>query len=175
MLTVGVAIPVPDPYGAELRRYRASFGDAQAEAVPTHITLLPPTIVESSALEEIDEHLSKVASVHPRFRMQLRGTATFRPNSPVVFVALTEGISTCEVLSEAIRTGPLERDLPFPYHPHVTVAQEVSNEALDRAFETLADFECRFDVPAFAMYTHEEVHGWVPRREFPLGDVVTRL
>jgi 2'-5' RNA ligase len=173
MLTVGVAIPVPEPYGAELRRYRASFGDVQAESVPTHVTLLPPTLVESAALEEIDEHLLKVASAHSSFVMQLRGTATFRPNSPVVFVALTQGISVCELLSEAIRTGPLKRELPFPYHPHVTVAQDVPDDALDRAYDTLAGYNCRFDVASFAMYTHEDGSGWVPRREFPLGDTVT--
>jgi 2'-5' RNA ligase len=170
MLTVGVAIPVPEPYGTELRRYRASFGDIQAQSVPTHVTLLPPTLVESSELSEIEEHLLKVVSAHPKFVMQLRGTATFRPNSPVVFVSLSEGISACELLSEAIRTGPLERDLPFPYHPHVTVAQDVPDDALDRAYETLAGFSCRFDVATVAMYTHEDGSGWVPRREFPLGD-----
>ena len=173
MLTVGVAIPVPDPYGTELRRQRASFGDPQAETVPSHVTLLPPTLIERAALEEIDEHLIKVASAHHGFAIHLRGTATFRPNSPVVFVALTEGISTCELLSEAVRTGPLDRELPFPYHPHVTVAQDVPDAALDRAYETLAAYECRFDVSAFAMYTHEDGRGWVPRREFPLGDPVT--
>ena len=170
MLTVGVAIPVPEPYGTELRRYRASFGDIQAQSVPTHVTLLPPTLVESSELSEIEEHLLKVVSAHPKFVMQLRGTATFRPNSPVVFVALSEGISACELLSEAIRTGPLERDLPFPYHPHVTVAQDVPDDALDRAYDTLAGFSCRFDVATVAMYTHEDGRGWEPRREFPLGD-----
>jgi 2'-5' RNA ligase len=170
MLTVGVAIPVPEPYGAELRRYRASFGDLQAATVPTHVTLLPPTLAESSALPEIEEHLLKVVSAHPKFAMELRGTATFRPNSPVVFVALSQGISACELLSEAIRTGPLDRDLPFPYHPHVTVAQDVPDAALDRAYDTLAGYNCRFDVATVAMYTHEDGSGWVPRREFPLGD-----
>ena len=95
MLTVGVAIPVPEPYGTELRRHRASFGDQQAESVPTHVTLLPPTLVDEAAMDDIDEHLLKVALAHPRFVMQLRGTATFRPNSPVVFVALSEGSSAC--------------------------------------------------------------------------------
>lgn len=173
MLTVGVAIPVPEPYGTELRRHRASFGDQQAESVPTHVTLLPPTLVDEAAMDDVDEHLLKVALAHPRFVIQLRGTATFRPNSPVVFIALTEGISACELLSESIRTGPLERDLVFPYHPHVTVAQDVPDDALDQAFDTLAGFQCRFDVETFAMYTHEDGSGWVPRREFPLGDVVT--
>ena len=45
-----------------------------------------------------------------RTTMYLRGTATFLPVSPVVFVALAQGISACERLSDAIRTGPLAVD-----------------------------------------------------------------
>ncbi len=41
MSTIGVAIAVPEPWAGELQRYRASFGDPLAEAIPTHITLVP--------------------------------------------------------------------------------------------------------------------------------------
>ena len=34
-----------------------------------------------------------------------------------------------------MRSGPLERELKFPYHPHVTVAHDLPEEALDRAFD----------------------------------------
>jgi 2'-5' RNA ligase len=162
---------VPEPYGTELRRHRASFGDQQAEAVPTHVTLLPPTLVDEAAMDDIDEHLLKVALAHPRFVMQLRGTATFRPNSPVVFVALTEGISACELLSESIRTGPLERDLPFPYHPHVTVAQDVPPAVLDEVYDDLAGFSARFRVDRFTLFEHSGDGRWKPRRDFLLEGV----
>ncbi len=68
------------------------------------------------------------------FPLRLRATATFRPVSPVVFVSLTEGISSCEILAEAIRQGPLAQDLAFPFHPHVTVAHDLADAALDLAF-----------------------------------------
>ena len=42
--------------------------------------------------------------------MRLRGTGTFRPVSPVVFVNVAEGISRCELLADAVRRGPLEID-----------------------------------------------------------------
>ena len=67
------------------------------------------------------------------FDIELRGTGTFRPVSPVVFVQLARGIGGCERLEQRVRPGPLTRDLPFPYHPHVTVAHDVADEALDRA------------------------------------------
>ena len=100
--------------------------------------------------------------------MHLRGTGTFRPISPVVFVSLVEGISQCEQLADAVRSGPLALDLAFPYHPHVTIAHHLSDELLDRAFEELADFDCEFDVEHFHLYVHDEDLGWRPTRNFAL-------
>ena len=76
----------------------------------------------------------------------LRGTGTFRPVSPVVFVQVAGGIAECEQLERAIRGGPLHRDLAFHYHPHVTVAHHVDEAAMDRAFEDLAGYTCTFEV-----------------------------
>ena len=69
------------------------------------------------------------------FRIRLRGTGTFRPVSPVVFVMVAEGISGCEQLAVSVRRGPLAVDLQFPYHPHVTVAHHLADGSLDRAFD----------------------------------------
>jgi 2'-5' RNA ligase len=167
--TIGVAVAVPEPYGSELRRYRASFGDPQADAVPTHVTLLPPTEVDPDRLDDIEHHLAFVSARHPSFRMHLRGTATFQPVSPVVFVALAEGISACEVLASDVRSGTLDRELTFPYHPHVTVAHHIDENALDRAFKVLSDYECTFDVGSFHLYVHGEDEVWRPYRTFELG------
>ena len=101
--------------------------------------------------------------------MRLRGTGTFRPVSPVVFVTVAEGISQCEALADAVRRGPLETELLFPYHPHVTVAHHLEDEVMDRAFDELAGFECIFDADRFHLYAHDPGRGWQPTREFPLG------
>ena len=100
--------------------------------------------------------------------MHLRGTGTFRPVSPVVFVTLVEGISQCEQLAVAVRRGPLDVDLQYPYHPHVTVAHDLEDPLLDRAFEELAGFECEFDVDGFHLYVHDEDAGWQATRHFAL-------
>jgi 2'-5' RNA ligase len=105
----------------------------------------------------------------PRFDIHLRGTGTFRPVSPVVFVTLAEGISGCEVLADAVRQGPLEVELHYPYHPHVTIAHHLDDQALDRAFAELAEFECRFAVDAFSLYAHDADAGWRATDHFELG------
>lgn len=165
-VTIGVAIAVPEPWAAELREARASFGDPLAGSVPTHVTLLPPTEVESGCLSAIESHLEEVAGGFESFPVHLRGTGTFRPVSPVVFVALAVGISQCEQLELRVRTGPLERDTSFAYHPHVTVAHDVPEEALDQAFDRLADFDASFVVEDFWLYEHGADAVWRKRRRF---------
>ena len=168
MPTIGVAVAIPEPWATELQDYRAAVGDTTAAMIPTHITLVPPTEVDDEQLEKIEDHLAAVADEVGSFLVHLRGTGTFRPTSPVVFVSLAEGISQCEQLADVVRRGPLAIDLAFPYHPHVTIAHHLSDDQLDRAFNELADFECRFDVEDFKLYVHDEDLGWRPTRYFAL-------
>ncbi|MDH2413675.1 2'-5' RNA ligase family protein [Nocardioides sp. CER19] len=166
--TIGVAVAIPEPWASQLQDYRARLGDATASMIPTHITLVPPTEVATEVVEKIEAHLTDVAETVDSFEVHLRGTGTFRPVSPVVFVAVVEGISSCEQLASAVRRGPLAVDLSFPYHPHVTVAHDLPEEALDRAFEELAEFECTFEVHDFHLYVHDDQNGWRPTRDFVL-------
>jgi 2'-5' RNA ligase len=167
--TIGVAVAIPEPWATELQDYRTSVGDAMAATIPTHITLVPPTEVSDDDLEKITAHLTAVAAEVPVFAVHLRGTGSFRPVSPVVFVGLVEGISQCEQLADAVRRGPLAVDLAFPYHPHVTIAHDVAEKQLDQAFDELAEFECEFSVDDFRLYVHDEQRGWTPTRYFPLA------
>lgn len=167
---IGVAIPIPDPHGAHLQAKRASFGDPLATRIPTHITLLPPTEVPDHALGAIEEHLHEIARTERPFHIKLRGSGTFRPVSPVVFVALAEGVGGCERLQARILSGPLDRPLPFPYHPHVTIAHHLPDDVMDRAFKELAGYSADFDVWGFSLYEHGEDGVWRPQRDFVFGE-----
>jgi 2'-5' RNA ligase len=169
MPTIGVALAIPEPWASQLQDYRTSVGDSTATMIPTHITLVPPIDVAGDEVSAIEKHLTEVAADTDAFCVHLRGTGTFRPVSPVVFVAVVEGISQCEQLAASVRQGPLGVDVAFPYHPHVTIAHHLEDELLDRAFAELADFECEFDVADFHLYVHDEAAGWRPTREFPLA------
>lgn len=168
MPTIGVAVAIPEPWATQLQDYRTALGDVTATRIPTHITLVPPTEVDEVHLSEVVKHLEEVAADVEAYAVHLRGTGTFRPISPVVFVTLVEGISHCEQLANAVRRGPLDVDLQYPYHPHVTIAHHLVDPLLDRAFAELADFECEFDVDSFHLYTHDEGAGWQPTCDFPL-------
>jgi 2'-5' RNA ligase len=167
---IGVAIDIPEPWGSELTRRRAEAGDPQAAYTPAHVTLLGPTEIDTEALPAVEKHLEAVASAQDPFTIHLRGTGTFRPITEVVFVTLAVGISECELLAAAIAAAEgVDRDARFPYHPHVTVAQDVPGDALDAVFEDLAGFSARFDVGSFTLFTHGGEGPWQRRRDYPLG------
>lgn len=167
--SIGVAIGLPEPYNSELQRWRERLGDPNAARIPPHVTLLPPTDVPSGSLPEIEEHLRLVAMGEQDFEIRLRGSATFRPVSPVVFVPLVQGISECERLEAKVREGPLYRDIRFPYHPHVTVAHDLPAGALDDAFGALGAYEADFRVHGFSLFEQDADGTWRPQRDFVFG------
>lgn len=166
MSTIGILLAIPEPYGGELRARRAAFGDPQAEIVPTHVTLLPPTEVDAAAVPAIEDHLAAVATRGRPFTMRLCGTGTFRPVSQVVFVQIVQGLLECVELEARVRAGVLERELQFPYHPHVTVAHDLGDEALDAAQAGLASYDAKFAIEGFGLYQQEPAGGWRTLRSF---------
>lgn len=169
MPTIGVSLAIPEPWADELQTYRTGLGDTSALLIPTHITLVPPIDLDDIELAAVEQHLSEVARDFEPFRVHLRGTGTFRPVSPVVFIALAEGISKTEQLAQACRQGPLALDLGFPFHPHVTVAHHLDDQTLERAFEELAHFDCAFEVRDFHLYVHDAQTGWQPTNDYALA------
>ncbi|MEU8847127.1 2'-5' RNA ligase family protein [Streptomyces sp. NPDC048564] len=173
-VTIGVSIAVPEPHGSLLQERRAGFGDAAAHGIPTHVTLLPPTEVDASLLHAIEAHLVEVAAAGRPFPMRLSGTGTFRPLSPVVFVQVVEGAAACTWLQKQIRhaSGPVARELQFPYHPHVTVAHGIDEASMDRAFEELADYQAAWSCNGFALYEQGADGVWRRLRDFAFGGSV---
>lgn len=169
MTTIGIAIGVPEPWATQIRTARESFGDPQANAIPTHVTLIAPAEVPMQMLNSIDAHLHAVAAKSMPIRIQLRGTATFRPVSPVVFLSVVDGIAGCEKLEKAVRRGPLLRRRRFPYHPHVTLVHNMPEDVLDHAFEEYANYSAIFVADCITLYQQELDGVWHPIRDYRLS------
>ncbi len=169
-LTIGVALPIPEPFLGELGAYRERFGDPLAHAIVAHITLVPPTpVADEAALAAVIEHLAAQAlALHP-FEVVLAGSGTFRPISPVVFVPVEEGEAEIRACEAAVRRGPLARTLAFPYHPHVTVAHDLDEDWLDQAYEAMAPYRAAFEVDSLALFVNGPDGVWRQRAGFPLG------
>jgi 2'-5' RNA ligase len=170
--SVGVTIRIPEPLAGALESWRASFGDPMAAVVPPHITLI--TTTPASDWPAMISHVRAVALTQQPFRVQLRSTGSFRPVSPVVYLKLDEGFDECVDLHGKLQSGPLERELEFPFHPHVTVAHDVSDAGMDAAEQELEAFQASFEVSSMGVYEHLPSGLWTLREEVRFGQVPDR-
>ena len=168
VVRIGVSIPIPEPYAARLTRARVEAGDPLAHAVPPHITLVPPTDVHADELVRVEQQLAAVAATHPPFIVELSGTGSFRPVSPVVFVQLRTGAEGCSRLQQEVNAGVLTQELRFPYHPHVTIAHQLDEDTLDRAERAMSTFDAIFPVVHFSLYFHGADGVWRDTADFAL-------
>lgn len=166
-MCVGVILGFPPDVAQELQQWRASFGDPMAEVIPAHITLV--TTTPARDWEATREHVREIARRQAPFKITISGTGSFRPVSPVVFLNVEDGFTECVGLHEQLQTGPLERDLPFPYHPHVTVAHDVAPESLDEAETVLKNYTATFPVVSMGLYEHDNNGIWQLREELDFG------
>jgi 2'-5' RNA ligase len=146
--------------------WRERLGEPNAAAVPPHVTPCCRRPPAREALEEVEEHLRRRRS--ERSSDAPARVGQLPPVSPVVS-SPGGGVADCERVRGQVRSGPLARELTFPYHPHVTVAHDLGEEALDRAFESLADYDARFDVWGFTLFEQDRAGVWRPQRDFPFG------
>jgi 2'-5' RNA ligase len=167
-ISVGVILGFPPEVAEELQRWRASFGDPLADVVPAHITLVTTTPTQD--WEATREHVREVARRQSPFMVTIAGTGTFRPVSPVVFINVEDGFTECVDLHEKLQQGPLHRDLPFAYHPHVTIAHDVAPESLDEAETVLESYRATFPVVSMGLYEHDADGIWQLREELDFGN-----
>lgn len=168
-ITIGIALAVPEPWGPDLREWRRGFGDDDADRMPTHITILPPNTVHALDLPNIHDGLMAAARSIEPFRIELKGSGSFRPVSDVVFVRVLTGAQECTDLEDAVRARVKARPRQHPYHPHVTVAMDVSQAVLNEAESALADYQAQWDVTDVVLYVRDRDGHWHPERAFPLG------
>lgn len=165
--TIGVVVAIPSPHREAIDAAREQYEPAASD-LPAHVTILAPIDVDAEAMPAVEAHLAGVAATTRPFRLTLRGTGTFRPVSPVVFVAVADGISACEQLETRVRSGDMAVESRYPYHPHVTLAHDVAEPVLDRAFAELAGYEASMDVASIGLYEYADGR-WHLVREFPFG------
>lgn len=89
---------------------------------PGHITVLPPRYLcgtESEAIQLIEDVCSKVGP----FDIAMGDVETFAPATPTVFIRVAHAAYRMRELHEHLNSGPLFRDEPWPYMPHLTIVK----------------------------------------------------
>ena len=123
---------IPDPLASFLNHLREEL-EAAGPAPRAHVTLLPPRPIASptcDAVRQVGDHLAGLDA----FELSL-GEPELFPATNVVYISIASGLHHLESIHAILNDDALGFNEPFPYHPHVTLAQGLSPSAAPRALE----------------------------------------
>jgi 2'-5' RNA ligase len=128
-----LVIYIPNPLGRFL-------DDLRCELVPgcvprAHVTVLPPRPL-ADRLAAADQVRQGAGEFAP-FELELGRIAIFEATD-VIYVELARGANELKEMYGALNSGALAYKEPFPYHPHVTLAQGVPADQVDALHQTAA-------------------------------------
>jgi 2'-5' RNA ligase len=162
---------LPEPLGAfidQLRRELVPHCRARA-----HVTLLPPRALQcpvDTALRQIRDALQNLQP----FRVEF-GEVRFFPQTNVVYLSITRGLPELEDIHRILNCGMAGCEEAYPYHPHLTLAQQIDPGAMAAAGELVSRWWQEFphsrgfllDLLTFVQNTSDNV--WMDLAEIPLS------
>ena len=165
---LGVIARLPEPLGIHVQAWRRALGDPAAERIEPHLTLVPPQTVTEHDLDGAAGLLERAAAEAVPFLVALDGAATFLPDSAVAYLVVREGGPALAHLDAAFRAPPLDRRT-HPFHPHVTVAQDLPADRIEAAARELAGFRAAFPVRELALLREGRDKVWRPLTTVTVG------
>ena len=129
-----LVIYIPDPLGRFL-------DDLRRELVPgciprAHVTVLPPRPLAVDAEAAADQVRRGSRGFAP-FELELGRVSIFQATD-VIFLDLARGAHELKEMYGALNNGGLAYKEPFPYHPHVTLAQGLPPGRVEALHRTAA-------------------------------------
>jgi 2'-5' RNA ligase len=118
---------IPEPLAGFLDRLRQ-------ELVPNcflraHVTILPPRPISSSP-EAAWETVQALAPLFPPFDVEMTQLEVF-PVSDVIHITIGGGRQELERMHDGLNVDGLKFTEPYPYHPHITLAQDLKGDEVD--------------------------------------------
>lgn len=161
---------LPDELGCFLDQLRRDLV-ARCNA-RSHLSLLPPRpLLVSSSLAE-----SQILSVSRRsqpFVVRIGEVCVF-PKTSVVYLELTAGQAELSSMHDQLATDAFEFEEPFPFHPHITLAQNFEIETVEQRLEAARASWAAYSGPReflldrLVFVQNSSTNCWMDLRSFPL-------
>jgi 2'-5' RNA ligase len=173
-LRLASALLIPTPEATEIDGLRRACGDGMLGRVDAHVTLVEPINVREESLDEVEQIMRDAAAATPGPLTFTFGPArSFHPESPVLYLAVDGDLDELTLLRIAMRVGPLTREAPWPFVPHVTIGTDLSEERLDAGVAALAEFSTTVSLTHVHVLQEQrdpdEVRRWRPIADAALG------
>jgi 2'-5' RNA ligase len=127
---------IPDPLARFLDELRSEIEPAHP-APRAHVTVLPPRPLpasEEAARSQLRTQLGECAS----FEIAAGDVEVF-PGTNVVYLAVARGFSALQRMYSALNNGAVLFREPFPFHPHITLAQNLDEATAQAVAERVRD------------------------------------
>jgi len=168
---------IPEPLASFLDRLRQ-------ELVPNcflraHVTILPPRPI-SSTPEEAWETIRTLAPRFAPFDVDMTEVEVF-PVSDVIYIGVGGGREQMEQMHAGLNLDGLKCTEPYPYHPHVTLAQDLKGDEVDelarvaRARWAESKLHRSFHVNEVFFVQNTRRKEWIDLGESALGHPESRL
>lgn len=122
---------IPDPLGSCLNELRSQL--VPGCRLRSHVTLLPPRLLRAPSSSLIQELEKRTRLLSP-FQVTL-GDIEYFETTRVIYISIQKGwrqiLSSHELLSE----GVFSFEEYFPFHPHMTLAQEVPAQEFEQVLD----------------------------------------
>ncbi|HYW42062.1 MAG TPA: 2'-5' RNA ligase family protein [Bryobacteraceae bacterium] len=128
---LALVIYIPGPLGRfldDLRRELVPYYNPHA-----HVSVLPPRPLAVDC-HTVSERVRALLGAWAPFQVELTGLQVF-PATDVLYLELGAGAEKLHRMHDTMTGDPLDFHEPFPYHPHVTLAQEVAHESMPALLE----------------------------------------
>ena len=138
-----------------------------------HVTILPPRPLHDELKDAVRQMAEESRGVHP-FRVELGEIQVFEA-SHVVYLEITHGANELRELYTLLNRGALAYKENFPYHPHITIAQDIPLDEAPRlaviAKERWAGYQGPrgFSVTSLSFVQHVAPSIWTDVAEVPIG------
>lgn len=100
--------------------------DPRYSLIPPHVTVKEPFELAESDVSEVTEKIRDVAAGVSPFTLEVYKISSFHPTNNVIYMKVRETEELTR-LHQELNTGILHREKTYPFVPHITVAQELSD------------------------------------------------
>ena len=171
-----LVIYIPGPLGIFL-------DDLRRELVPgcnphAHVSVLPPRSL-GGEWQVASQQVRALTESWTPFEIELTGIQVF-PGTEVIYIEIGAGAGELRNMHRGMNSATLEFEEPFPYHPHITLAQELApgqvtavNQLARRRWQEFQG-ERRFGVGE-AVFVQNTLHDcWIDLAGYSLGKNSTK-
>jgi 2'-5' RNA ligase len=162
---------IPDP----LARF---LDDLRKELTPgcnphAHVTILPPRPIHDELKETLRQIVDEIRRTQP-FWVELGDIEVFA-TSQVIYAGLSKGMPELRNLYRALNSRNLKYAETFPYHPHITIGQNMPAGNVESLAEVArkrwAEYEGPrgFTVSVLSFVQHVAPSIWADVAALPLG------